>query len=120
MPETSWTMVQTSIVRRNKQTLLGIVRAARLAGTGDPVAYVTRALSEALPPPPDPKAFTTDDWTIRLQAAINTKQWSPAWGAPPGKRGCLVLTARAGWTTYGKPLILLVGDVGLEPATPAM
>ena len=74
----------------NKRRLLGILRAAHRAGTGDPVAYVTRALSEALPPPPDPKAFTTDDWTIRLQAAINTKQWSPAWGAPPGKRGCLV------------------------------
>jgi hypothetical protein len=77
----------------NKQRLLGILRAARRAGTGDPVPYVTRALSEALPPPADPKTFTTDAWRIKLQAAINTKQWSPAWGPPPWKRGCLVPAA---------------------------
>ena len=69
---------------------LAIVRAARRAGTGDPVAYVTRALSEALPPPQNPKTFTPADWTAKLQAAINTKQWSPAWGPPPGKKKSFV------------------------------
>lgn len=74
----------------NKQKLLAIVRAARRAGTGDPVAYVMRALSEVLPPPQNPKTFTPADWTVKLQAAINTKQWCLAWGPPPGTRRCFV------------------------------
>lgn len=74
----------------NKQKLLAIVRAAQRAGTQDPVAYIAKAMNDEFPAPPDPKGFTAADWKLKVQAAINTKQWVSAWGPAPGRKGCLV------------------------------
>ena len=73
-----------------KEKFRAIVRAARKAGTGDPVPYITAAMDREFPPPPDPKKFTLADWVPRIQAAISKKQWSPQFGPRPGKKGCLV------------------------------
>ena len=73
-----------------KEKFRAIVRAARKAGTGDPVPYITAAMDREFPPPPDPKKFTVADWVPRIQAAISKKQWSPQFGPRPGKKGCLV------------------------------
>jgi hypothetical protein len=74
----------------DREKFRSILAAARRAGTCDPVAYITKAVNTAFPPPPDPKTFAEADWLPKIHAAITTKQWSQAWGPPPGKRGCLV------------------------------
>jgi hypothetical protein len=72
-----------------KKELLTAVRAAKNAGTPDPISYVEAALRK-YPVPPDPVTFTATDWQRNVQAAIKTKQWPPNWGPAPGKRGCRV------------------------------
>ena len=74
----------------SKEVLLRIIRSAADAGTADPVSYVSKALAEAFPPPPDPKTFTPNDWQRNCRAAIKMGQWSANWGPAPGKPGCLV------------------------------
>ena len=74
----------------DKEKVLGIVRAARRAGTGDPVSYITKAMNEAFPPPPDPKSFSPDKWGFIALAALQRKEWDRRLGPPPGKRGCLM------------------------------
>jgi hypothetical protein len=74
----------------DKQTLLQIFRAALTAGTGDPVAYVTRVVNDKFPPPPDPKAFDAVTWQRNIKAAIKTKAWAPQWGPAPLAKGCIV------------------------------
>ena len=74
----------------NKKALLAIFRAARRAGTGDPVAYIAKAVNQAFPPPPDPNGFDDATWRRNIQAAINMRSWSLAWGPPPGAKGCKV------------------------------
>jgi hypothetical protein len=71
-----------------KEKLLAMIRAARSAGTADPVSYVTAALNREFPPPPDPGAFTPETWARNVQAAIKCRQWSETWGPAPGKKGC--------------------------------
>ena len=76
----------------DKEILLRIIRAAKDAGTGDPVAYVSKAVERQFPPLPEPNQFDQVTWQRNCQAAIKTKQWSEAWGPPPGKKGCLLPT----------------------------
>jgi hypothetical protein len=73
-----------------KEKFRAIVAAAKRAGTGDPVAYITKAMDREFPPPPDPKKFQAADWEPRVQSAISFGKWSPQWGPAPGKRGCLI------------------------------
>lgn len=73
-----------------KEKLLGMIRAAAKAGTGDPVGYVTAAINREYPPPPNPKTFDAVTWHRNHDAAIKTMAWSSAWGPPPGKKGCLM------------------------------
>ena len=73
-----------------KEKLLGMIRAAAKAGTGDPVGYVTAALNREFPPPVDPKTFDPATWKRNAQAALKTKAWSAAWGPKPGAKGCLM------------------------------
>lgn len=72
------------------EKLLGIIEAARKAGTPQAVPYITAALNREFPPPPDPKTFDRTKWGHACQAAINTKSWHPAFGPRPGEKGCLV------------------------------
>lgn len=73
-----------------KAKLFAIIRSGVAAGTADPVAYVTAALAKHYPPLPDARTFDTAKWERIQRAAIKTKDWSAAWGPPPGKRGCLM------------------------------
>ena len=73
-----------------KEKLLAMIGAARAAGTGDPVSYVTAALNREFPPPPNPRTFDATTWHRKRDAAIKTMAWSSAWGPPPGKKGCLM------------------------------
>ena len=73
-----------------KEKLLGMIRAAAKAGTGDPVGYVTAALNREFPPPVDPRTFDPATWKRNAQAAVKTKAWSAAWGPKPGAKGCLM------------------------------
>jgi hypothetical protein len=74
----------------DKEKLLGVVRGARRAGTADPESYITKAVNEAFPPPPDPKSFSPAKWGFIARAAIGRKEWDRRLGPPPGKRGCLI------------------------------
>jgi hypothetical protein len=71
-----------------KGKLLGMIRAAAGAGTADPVSYVSAALAKDFPPLPEAKTFASDKWAIIHKATIRTRDWSSAWGPPPGKKGC--------------------------------
>ena len=51
----SW--LKRTSTEADKEGLLAIVRAARRAGTHDPVPYIEAALNDKFPPPPDPKTF---------------------------------------------------------------
>ena len=73
-----------------KEKLRAMMRAAVEAGTADPVAYVTAALAKEYPPPPDVKTFDAEKWGWIAKASIKTRDWSSAWGPPPGKRGCMM------------------------------
>ncbi len=42
------------------------------------------------PPPPDPSTITDDGWRRRMAHWRDKATWSPRWGPPPGKPGCLV------------------------------
>ena len=70
--------------------MLAIVRAARRAGTQDPVAYVTKALNEACPPAPGPEEFDLLKWTAVVAVATKSGRCERAWGKPPGNKGCLM------------------------------
>ena len=74
----------------DKQTLLQIFRAARNAGSGDPVAYVTRVVNDKFPLPADPKAFDAKIWERNIKAAIKTRAWAAQWGPAPGIKGCMI------------------------------
>ena len=71
-----------------KAKLRAMMRAAVEAGTGDPVSYVTAALAKEFPPLPSAKTFDVAKWQLIQRAAIKTKDWSEAWGPPPGRKGC--------------------------------
>ena len=71
-----------------KEKLRAAIRAAVLAGTGDPIAYVTAALAKEFPPLPDAKSFDAVKWALIQRAAIKTKDWSASWGPAPGRKGC--------------------------------
>ncbi|HUQ37039.1 MAG TPA: helix-turn-helix domain-containing protein [Aestuariivirga sp.] len=97
---------RTETKKDGKEKLLAMIRAAVKAGTLDPIAYVSKALDTEFGQLPQPKQFDAVTWHRNIQAAINTKDWSPAWGPPPGKKGCLIppelitaqlTSALAGW-----------------------
>lgn len=71
-----------------KSKLLAMIRAAKEAGTADPVGYVTAALGKEYPPLPDYRKIGPLAWERNQRAAIKTKSWSETWGPPPGKKGC--------------------------------
>jgi len=79
----------------SQQKLLATVRAAARAGTRDPVPYLEVAINEALPPPPDPATLSTEEWALRVQVAVNRKEWLPEWGPKPGERKCLLPASMA-------------------------
>lgn len=72
------------------EKLLGIIEAARKAGTPQAVPYITKALNSEFPPPPDPKDITRERWELLVQAAVNVRNWDSAYGPRPGENGCLV------------------------------
>lgn len=72
------------------EKLLGIIEAARKAGTPQAVPYITKALNSEFPPPPDPKDITRERWELLVQAAVNVRNWDSAYGPRPGEKGCLV------------------------------
>jgi len=72
----------------DKRKLLGMIRAAVKAGTGDPISYVSAALAKEFPPLPDAKTFDDAHWAIIQKAVISKRNWSSAWGPAPGKKGC--------------------------------
>jgi hypothetical protein len=71
-----------------KEKFRAIVRTARRAGTGDPAAYVTKALNEACPPVPGPKEFDLHKWKAVAAIAITKRTWAKEWGKPPGNKDC--------------------------------
>lgn len=82
--------LKRTITEEAKHKLLDIIRAAARAGTGDPVGYVTAALSRETPTPLDPSTFDRAAWQRKVQAALKTKAWAPEWGPAPGQRGCKI------------------------------
>lgn len=72
------------------EKLLGIIEAARKAGTPQAVPYITAALNREFPPPPDPKTFDRAMWMRVYQVVLNTKAWCADWGPRPGEKGCLM------------------------------
>jgi hypothetical protein len=44
----------------------------------------------SLPAPIDPSLFSDEQWRNRLTRFRDDKTWLEAWGAEPGKPGCLV------------------------------
>lgn len=74
-----------------KEKLLGILRLAKSNGTGDPVAYIRKAVDREFPPLRDPMTFTAKDWERFRQAAIKFGKWDRGrWGPLPGHKGCLM------------------------------
>jgi hypothetical protein len=74
-----------------KEKLLGILRLAKSNGTGDPVAYIRKAVDREFPPLRDPRTFEIKDWERIRQAAIKTGKWDrDKWGPPPGHKDCLM------------------------------
>lgn len=81
---------RTETKKDGKEKLLAMIRAAVAAGTLDPIAYITKAIDNEFGPLPQPKQFDAVTWERNIQAAIKTRDWSLAWGPPPGRKGCLV------------------------------
>ena len=75
-----------------KAKLRTMMRAAILAGTGDPIGYITASLAKEFPPLPDYRTFDADTWARNQRAAIKTNSWSEAWGPPPARKGCAMPT----------------------------
>ena len=82
--------MQQAASDEGKEKFRAIVRAARKAGTGDPVAYVTKALNESCPPAPGPEEFDQHKWTAVASIASRTGAWAKNSGKPPGNKGCLM------------------------------
>jgi hypothetical protein len=82
--------LKRTVSEEDKKKLLQIIRSAVRAGTGDPVAYIAKALDQEFPPAPDPSHFDTTTWLRNVQAAIKTKSWASVWGPAPGNRGCIL------------------------------
>lgn len=70
--------------------LLAIIRAAKRAGTADPLPYIEAALTQTFPPPPDPSKLSEAEWSIRLRVATERKEWLTEWGPKPGDPKCHV------------------------------
>ena len=70
-----------------------MIRTAAKAGTLDPVAYIAKAVDDGFGPLPQPKQFDLDTWQRHTEAAVKTKDWTLAWGPPPGQKGCLIPAA---------------------------
>lgn len=54
------------------------------------MSYISKAINDTFPPPPDPKAFDDTTWSRNITAAMSMKSWAPQWGPAPGQKGCLV------------------------------
>lgn len=97
---------RTETKKNGKENLLAMIRAAVAAGTLDPIAYITKAIDNEFGLLPQPKLFDAVTWQRNILAVIKTKDWPPAWGPPPGKKGCLIppelitaqlMSALVGW-----------------------
>ena len=71
----------------DKDKLLAIIRAAKAAGSHDPVSYISKAVNETFP---DPSCWSLEKWQRIIAIVIERGEWQPSLGPAPGKRGCVV------------------------------